>query len=372
LILEDTHILEPRWVTEAVYKIINSKNVNRSKGVLNLRQLQEILKQKSKTNFAYPRDKYQYIIQLMRKFELCFEIDSQNVLVPDLLDVQQSTFEFDTNSALKFVIRYDFLPRSIMPRFIVRMHKDIKKNLRWRTGVVLVNNGFKAEAVVKADNEERRISLYVSGEQKRDYFAVLLHCLRDINNGFEKLGATELVPMPENPAITVSYNHLLKLEQLGELSYFPDGAAKKYNVRQLLGTVDVAVHNSLVAELHRQFRDLEAKEPRQRGFYFEAFLKRLFEVFDLQPRGGFRNTGEQIDGSIQIGNDVFLVEAKWHKNPIPRADLAVFCDKVTGNAVGTRGLFFSISGYSKEGLKAFAKGKPTPVLGFDKADLEFV
>ncbi|MCP4146581.1 MAG: restriction endonuclease, partial [bacterium] len=99
---------------------------------------------------------------------------------------------------------------------------------------------------------------------------------------------------------------------------------------------------------------------------------RLFEVFDLQPGGGFRNVGEQIDGSIQMGNDVFLVEAKWHKKPIPRADLAVFSDKVTGNAVGTRGLFFSISGYSEEGLIAFAKGKPTSIFGFDKADLEYV
>ncbi|MCP4213091.1 MAG: hypothetical protein GY765_00475, partial [bacterium] len=153
LLLEDTHILEPRWVTEAVYKIINSKNLNRTKGILNLSQLQEILKQKTKKDYLYPRDKFQYIIQLMRKFELCYEIDSQNVLVPDLLEVQQREFQYDTHSALKFVIRYEFLPRLIMPRFIVRMHNDIKEDLRWRTGVVLVNNGFKAEAVVIADNE---------------------------------------------------------------------------------------------------------------------------------------------------------------------------------------------------------------------------
>ncbi|MCP4156785.1 MAG: hypothetical protein GY757_54225 [bacterium] len=72
------------------------------------------------------------------------------------------------------------------------------------------------------------------------------------------------------------------------------------------------------------------------------------------------------------GNDVFLVEAKWHSKPIARADLAAFRDKVTGKALGTRRLFFSISGFSEDGLEAFAKGNPTQIFGFDKADLEYV
>jgi internalin A len=33
-----------------------------------------------------------------------------------------------------------------MPRLIVRLHRDIKDQLRWRNGVVLENRGFDALA----------------------------------------------------------------------------------------------------------------------------------------------------------------------------------------------------------------------------------
>ncbi|MCP5103328.1 MAG: hypothetical protein GY950_08115 [bacterium] len=88
---------------------------------------------------------------------------------------------------LTFIVQYDFLPRSVMPRFIVNMHTDIKENLQWRTGVVLEDRDFQSTAVVKADHEEKRIYLYVAGGQKRDYFAVLSATLRRINQSFEKL-----------------------------------------------------------------------------------------------------------------------------------------------------------------------------------------
>jgi hypothetical protein len=92
---------------------------------------------KTKKDYFYPKDKYRYIITLMKKFELCYGIDDETVLIPDLLAVQEPPIAFDYSGALTFIIHYDFLPRSVMPRFIVNMHNDIKKNLQWRTGVVL-------------------------------------------------------------------------------------------------------------------------------------------------------------------------------------------------------------------------------------------
>jgi hypothetical protein len=150
--------------------------------------------------------------------------------------VQQSQFEFAYEDSLKFHFQYDFLPRSVMPRFIVRMHKDIKDNCRWRTGVLL--KGFKATAVVKADNEEKRIHIYVSGEQKRDYFAVIRHTLRDINASFEKLNAVEKVPLPDNDAIAIDYDELTGYEEVGEEYYLVGKLKKRYNVKRLLNGIE--------------------------------------------------------------------------------------------------------------------------------------
>ncbi|MCK4613480.1 MAG: leucine-rich repeat domain-containing protein [Thermoplasmata archaeon] len=237
--LLDTHVIEPKWVTEAVYKIINSDQLAESKGVLHLKLLGEILKRKKDTDYEYPRNKHGYIIELMTKFELCYDIDKKTVLVPDLLKVQEPDFEFDYEAALKFRIDYDFLPRSVMPRFIVKMHRDIKNVLQWRTGVVLKDKEFNSTAVIKADNEARKIFIYVNGEQKRDYFAVILFNLRGINQSFEKLEVIERVPLPDNPKVAVSYEHLLTLEQMGKEKFVPEGSKKEYKVSELLGTIYV-------------------------------------------------------------------------------------------------------------------------------------
>jgi internalin A len=187
--LLDTHVLEPKWVTNAVYRIINSEDLAACKGVLRLNLLDEILKKEAEDDYYYPSGKYKYIINLMKKFKLCHEIDKETVLLPDLLEVQEPEFYFDYAGALKFVIDYDFLSRSVMPRFIVKMHRDIASELRWRTGVVLEDEAFLSTAVIKADERDKKIYIYVAGEQKRDYFSAILFTFRGINKSFEKLKA---------------------------------------------------------------------------------------------------------------------------------------------------------------------------------------
>ena len=179
----------------------------------------------------------------MKKFELCFEMEQDCILIPDLLEIQEPKFDFDYSSSLKFLIDYDFLPKSVMPRFIVKMHKDIKDDLRWRTGVVLENSKLNSTSVVKADESDKKIYIFVNGEQKRDYFAVILDKFREINDSFEKMKAIERVPLPDEPEITVGYEHLIILERKGIKTFIPDGSENEYNVKELLGTVYVENKN---------------------------------------------------------------------------------------------------------------------------------
>ncbi len=236
--LKDTHVLEPRWLTGAVYRIINSGVLAKGHGVLKLSSLRTTLKTEE-DGFKYPASKHRYIIDLMKKFRLCFSLDDRTVLVPDLLEVQEPEIEFDYGSSLRFRIDYDFLPKSVMPRFIVRKSQDISGNLRWRTGVVLEDEAFESRAVVKADEAEKRIYIYVAGEQRRDYLTVIRSVFLDINRSFEKLEYAEKIPLPDDPAVTVSYAHLIRLEKEGQEECYPDGAKHPYKVKDLLGTLYV-------------------------------------------------------------------------------------------------------------------------------------
>ena len=288
--LEDTHVLEPKWVTEAVYKIINSEKLSQCKGVLNLKLLDHILQKKTGADYDYPRDKYKYIITLMEKFELCYGIDHKTVLIPELLEIQEPPFDFDYNSSLKFILQYEFLPRSIMPRFIVNMHKNIKDELRWRTGVVLEDNDFQSTAVVKADHEAKRMYIYVNGGQKRDYFAAILVTLRRINQSFEKLKTTEMVPMPDDPGSTVSYKHLVRLEERGIDVYLPGDSDKEYKVKDLLGTIAPA--KATEEEILRLLRKIKSDTDT-----FESLFKKANDVIMLQPN--FMGFGIDLKKAIQ-------------------------------------------------------------------------
>jgi small GTP-binding protein len=288
--LEDTHVLEPKWVTEAVYKIINSGELVECSGVLNIRDLDKILEKKTEEDYYYPKDKYRYIITLMKKFEICYGIDDETVLIPDLLAVQEPPIELDYSTALKFIIDYEFLPRSVMPRFIVNMHKDIKGDLQWRTGVVLEDRDFLSTAVVKADHEAKRIYIYVEGGQKRDYFAVLLVTLRRINQSFEKLKTTELVPMPDDPQITASYKHLIRLENRGIDVYLPGESEKEYKVKDLLGTIAGGKPNE--EEILQILRKIKTDTDTM-----ETLFKKANDTIMLQPN--FMGVGINLNKLIQ-------------------------------------------------------------------------
>ncbi len=110
-------------------------------------------------------------------------------------------------------------------------------------------------------------------------------------------------------------------------------------------------------------------DPQMRGLRFEGFLNELFAGFGLTPRGAFRLTGEQIDGSFRLHGQTYLVEAKWHGPQIGFADLMTFSGKVGGKASWSRGLFVSNSGFTAEGLEAFMRGRQTNLICADGLDL---
>lgn len=236
--LSDHHVLNPKWVTGAVYRIINDPTVAKANGLLKLDDLKEILAwQEGHEHRYYPAD-YVYIVELMKKFELCYDVAANEVLIPDLLEVSEPSFTVDESTALRLVLAYeDFFPPSIMPRFIVKRHHEIQGNLRWRSGVVLENPQLKAVAVVRADSEKKCIQIMVTGKERKVFLALLWLAFRELHTGFEGLKVSERIPMPDNPAITVDYESLLNSQQEGIPKIFPEGAKKAYEVKALLAGV---------------------------------------------------------------------------------------------------------------------------------------
>ena len=153
--LHDTHVLNPHWVTTGIYKILNSKKLEERKGKIELADLSNALDTKT-----YPPRMRAFLLDLMKKFELCFSFPDKNdwYLIPELLPKQEpnEARAFDPKLCLNFQYHYPVLPEGLLPRFIVRTHILSEDLPRWRSGVILEYEGSKA--LVKADPKKRECS----------------------------------------------------------------------------------------------------------------------------------------------------------------------------------------------------------------------
>jgi hypothetical protein len=276
--LNDNHVLDPKWVTGAVYRIINAPLVAEHGGLLRLDDLEEILQRQDDDVYRYYPADHLYIVELMKKFELCYTAATDEVLIPDLLPVSEPSLSFDEQDALHFVLAYkDFFPPSVMPRFIVKRHEEIKDELRWRTGVVLNQPLLDAVAVVRADNEARRIHISVTGRERKVYLAHIWLTLREINASFEGLKVSERIPLPDDPSISVAYKTLLNYAKRGMEKIIPEDTDKAYSIQELLAVV----HPENQSESEKMQEMLQRYERKVKNN--EAVAEQINKYLDMKP-----------------------------------------------------------------------------------------
>ena len=242
---DDPFVLNPEWVTEGVYAIVNDKPLKAQKdGVLTRKKLTVVLNALE----GYPADRHDFIVRKMRQFELAYELDrprggEQRWLIPELLDPNEpKDLGWKPAESLNFQYAYPVLPAGVVCRFIVRMHYCVQRKESWRSGTVLKIDGNRV--LVRGDVDRDKVFIAVQGAVKlrRERLAVVRDAFRYIHSTIPELKPKEEVPLPDKPEIAVSYEHLLELEELGEQTLVPEGAGKRYVVRDLMNGVDSALY----------------------------------------------------------------------------------------------------------------------------------
>jgi hypothetical protein len=213
----------------------------------------------------------------MKKFELCYSIDNDIVLFPSLLPAQEpSTPDFVEDNTVKFIIRYEFLPKAIMARFLVRMHDDISPEKRWRTGALLESRVWSARAFVRSNEDRRVIEIRVEGEQRREYLSIIVHTFRLIRNSLSGIKCVERIVIPDSSNVDVAFEHLLFLESHGHTHIIPEGSKREYSISELLGRIRVPQKEK------REINDLLANITSD-GETEESLALKLNKVIRIQP-----------------------------------------------------------------------------------------
>ncbi|MCP4257766.1 MAG: GTP-binding protein [Planctomycetes bacterium] len=325
-------VLNPEWVTSGIYKIINSEEVKEHEGtvprdrlghIFNVERLPDEGGKGGRKHRCYSEEEQGHIVDLMNKFELCYELDDWGILVPDVLAEKEPTEGLPKGADLRFYFEYDFMPALVMPRFMVKSGGDLDTEMCWRTGAVLKNETFGSVAVVRQDRHERRIYVEVCGGQARDYFATIRKTIQGINDSFEKLDVMEWVPLPGEEGHAVKYLDLIGHESNKRDEKFVGELGKGYRVAELLGAIESRKHtqdavlkrlDELGAELSEQGKESEERVLER----IEVVVRELVELRELAEREFLRSFTAQQKLVESHCPNVFAVLPKdgqgWLKN----------------------------------------------------------
>ncbi|NEP23180.1 COR domain-containing protein [Moorena sp. SIO3I6] len=236
-LLKKTVILKPEWGTYAVYKVLDNDDVIRNLGCFNRADLEKIW---SEENYAYMQDE---LLQLMIKFQLCYRISGSkdSYIAPQLLTLNQPKYDWNESDNLILRYTYEFMPKGIITRFIVVIHKWIyQEQYVWRSGVILNKDNTKAEVI--EDYEQREIKIRVTGRHKRDLLTTVTYELDQIHDSYNRLRCTKLIPCNCSTCKNSQNPYFYEFDKLKERIAYRKNTIEcgspPYNIVEVLGLID--------------------------------------------------------------------------------------------------------------------------------------
>jgi len=212
-ILTDLVILKPTWGLDAVYRVLDNREIEDANGQFTLSQLRDLWHEDRYNNHRNE------LLRLMENFQLCYPLRNTDdtYIAPQLLDIQTPAYAWDGGKD-DLQMRYSyplFMPRGILSRAIVALHHRIEnQRLVWRTGVILCDEFARAELLELRGEGEIRI--HVSGRLKRDLLMEIVRTMDDLHRAFPKLRYEKLVPCNCDTCTAADVSHFFRLGKLLE------------------------------------------------------------------------------------------------------------------------------------------------------------
>jgi len=188
-LLKKAVILKPEWGTAAVYKVLDNPTVIRNLGCFTKDDLKQIWQD---DEYADMRGE---LLQLMMKFQLCYEIPGRagRYIAPQLLSENPPDYDWNDAETLRVRYAYEFMPKGMLTRFIVATHPLIEEQkLVWKSGGVLKKEGARAEIIEYYG--KREIHIRVSGMNRKELLTVVMYEFEKIHGVYSRLKYDTLIP----------------------------------------------------------------------------------------------------------------------------------------------------------------------------------
>jgi hypothetical protein len=156
---------------------------------------------------------------------------------------------WDLTDGTKITYEYEFLPKSVIPRFIVRTHELIKRDekgnyLCWRNGAILekVSDGVTTMAYIKADPIAKKIEITIGGDNRREFIGLIRGHFDYIHEKTKEIKPELKIPCNCEKGCTGThdYAYLLRCEKEGKTETECKKSAKMVPVKRLFEHVIIS------------------------------------------------------------------------------------------------------------------------------------
>lgn len=178
----DYKILDPMWLTSAIYKIIWEKEQT-DDGLITLSEIHRILEKPGSAamkkdgipcleDVSYNKQECGYVLEIMRMFRISYPADARTEFIPALCKTDSKLAPmpgcWKQHVACRF--RYAFLPETVLHRLMIFCFANLRPGRRWRKGFWLECEPQGLSAVIRAegpDSEENelQIDVYAQSEE---------------------------------------------------------------------------------------------------------------------------------------------------------------------------------------------------------------
>lgn len=184
-LLARTIILQNSWATEAVFRLLDDETVKHKLGRFGRTDCDRLWHE------AVYADMHPELLTLMQCFELCYELKDCHPptwLAPQLLPPAkpQELVEWGTPEDVVLRYQYGFLPKGLISRLTVRLHRFVPNpEMAWVTGVLFARG--ETEVLVELLAEGNEIELRARGPERAALRSVVAADLDALNESFQGL-----------------------------------------------------------------------------------------------------------------------------------------------------------------------------------------
>lgn len=274
-VLKGIVFLKPEWATGAVYRIVDTKSVIESFGKFDFDQLATIWSE-------YPEDRHLHLVELMKKFELCFQIpETKTYIIPELLQPSAPPLEWSYANNLRFEYHYDFMPSGIITRFMVLNHHLMREDSYWKSGAIFEREN--TSALITSDPFNRKIQLWIDGPQQKEMLSILREKMDYIHKTLNQPAVREMLQCVceqcENghDPFFYEYEILKRFYYRGRKTIPCSRSAEDVSIERMLGGIE-RTSVSAEDEILRILRNIQTNYDDE-----ESLLRKANEIIELRP-----------------------------------------------------------------------------------------